>query len=434
MIGADVGLTTILPPEYANEIRNDPNLSFVAFMAHLFFSELPGFEPTREGMFDNDIGILVIQKWLTQNLVRMTQPLSDESDFALKKIYTDNKEWHEVNLKSVNLDLVARLSSRIFLGEELCRDEDWLKITVNYTVDIMLAAERLRRVPGSLRRIVHWFLPEAQKLRAEVKQAGEIIRPVLEKRRAEKAAMEAQGKEPVEHNDAIEWFEQAAKARGCSYDPEIVQLFISTVAIHTTSDLLTVTMLDIVRHPEIIEALREEITDVLRDGGWKKTSLHNMKLLDSVIKESLRLKPIAVVSMRRIATKDVKLTDGTYLPKGTKLAVSSHRMWDPAVYARPDEWDGYRFLRMRDVPGKDKEALFVSTSERHLGFGHGKHACPGRFFASSELKVALCHILMKYDLKLPEAAVVQHRYAGASYYADPAAKLMIRRRDAEVEV
>ena len=31
----------------------------------LFFSELPGFEPTREGMFDNDIGIVVIQKYLT---------------------------------------------------------------------------------------------------------------------------------------------------------------------------------------------------------------------------------------------------------------------------------------------------------------------------------------------------------------------------------
>ena len=197
-------------------------------------------------------------------------------------------------MKKISLDLVARLSSRIFLGEELCRNEDGLKITVNYTVDLMFAAEKLRRVSAPLRRIVHWFLPEARKLRSEVQQAGNIIRLVLEKRRKEKAMLQSQGKETVEYNDAIEWFEQAATAKGCSYDPEIVQLFLSTVAIHTTSDLLTVTMLDIVRNPDIIKPLREEMTSVLENGPWKKTSLNDMKLLDSVIKESLRLKPIAV--------------------------------------------------------------------------------------------------------------------------------------------
>lgn len=34
----------------------------------LFFSELPSFKPTREGMFDNDIGITVVHKFLTVNL------------------------------------------------------------------------------------------------------------------------------------------------------------------------------------------------------------------------------------------------------------------------------------------------------------------------------------------------------------------------------
>lgn len=430
MVAADVGLTTVLPPEYASEIRNNPNLSFVAFMAHLFFSELPGFEPTREGMFDNDIGISVVHKYLTVNLARITEPLSNEATAALKDIFTDNSEWHEANLKDLNLALVSRLSSRIFLGEELCRNDEWLNITVNYTVDVLKAAERLRKIPGSLRRFVHWFLPEAQKCRDEVKRAGRVIRPVLEKRRREKAAMEAEGKEGVQYNDAIEWFEQMAESRGTSYDPEVVQLFLSTVAIHTTSDLLTVIMADLARHPEIIEPLREEIVTVLRDGGWKKTSLTDMKLLDSVLKESLRLKPIAVVSMRRVAMDHIKLSDGTFLPKGSKMAVSSHRAWDPEVYENPEEWDGSRYVRLRETPGRDKDSLFVSTSERHLGFGHGKHACPGRFFASSELKVALCHILMKYDFKLAPGAVVEHRYSGASYYADPAIRVMIRRREA----
>ncbi|KAK5629879.1 hypothetical protein RRF57_005594 [Xylaria bambusicola] len=457
MMAADVGLTTVLPPRFANEIRNNPDLSFVEFMAHLFFSNLPGFEPTREGMFDNDIGIVVIQKYLT-SLARMTEPLSEEAEFALHDIYTDNEgekvprvlflvkyfielttsdifkksDWHIENLKNINLAFVARLSSRIFLGEELCRNEEWLKITVNYTVDIMRAAEQLRQVPGPFRRMVHWFLPEAKGLRAEVRQAGDIIRPVLEKRRREKERHRAQGKPPVDYYDAIEWFEETAIEKGRSYDPEVVQLFLSTVAIHTTSDLLTVTLLDIARNPDIIEPLREEIRSVVKDGQLLKKGLGDMKLMDSVIKESLRLKPIGIVSMRRVATKPVSLSDGTYLPKGTKMAVSSYKMWDAETYALPDTWDGYRFLRMREGGGHDvitpHEALLVSTSERHLGFGHGKHACPGRFFAASELKVALAHILTKYDIKLPEGAEVKHRVTGASFYADPFAQLAIRRR------
>lgn len=142
--------------------------------------------------------------------------------------------------------------------------------------------------------------------------------------------------------------------------------------------------------------------------------------------------------MRRVATSPVTLSDGTYFSKGTKLAVSSHKMWDASVYPEPQKWDGHRFLNIRETPEsantspvKGKETLLVSTSERHLGFGHGKHACPGRFFAASELKVALAHILMKYDFKVPEGVEVKHRITGASYYADPFATLSLRRRKDE---
>ena len=53
-------------------------------------------------------------------------------------------------------------------------------------------------------------------------------------------------------------------------------------------------MTDICKNPEILADVRREMVQVLRDGGWKKTSLFNMKLLDSVIKESLRLKPTGI--------------------------------------------------------------------------------------------------------------------------------------------
>jgi cytochrome P450 len=59
--------------------------------------------------------------------------------------------------------------------------------------------------------------------------------------------------------------------------------------MHTTTDLLTQCILELAHHPEIIAPLLEEISRVLKTEGWKKLALYNMKLLDSVIKESLRM-------------------------------------------------------------------------------------------------------------------------------------------------
>ena len=33
---------------------------------------------------------------------------------------------------------------------------------------------------------------------------------------------------------------------------------------------------------------------------------------------------------------------------------------------------------------------------------HGKHACPGRFFAANEIKILLVYALMNYDIKIPD--------------------------------
>ncbi|KAF8964278.1 cytochrome P450 [Flammula alnicola] len=44
----------------------------------------------------------------------------------------------------------------------------------------------------------------------------------------------------------------------------------------------------------------------------------------------------------------------------------------------------------------------VSLSYNYVTFGTGRHACPGRFFAVNELKAMLAHVLLTYDVKLPD--------------------------------
>ncbi|KAK3684117.1 putative cytochrome P450 monooxygenase [Podospora appendiculata] len=428
------GEVTVLPPHLANELRNDNRLDFSKWTYKAFHAQIPGFDGFKEGTRDTNIVQAVILKDLTKYLNKLTEPLAEETAFALAELLPtgdddkDNCTWHSIPLRETMLRLIARISSRVFLGEELCRDEAWLKVTREYTVDSFKAAEELRLWPAASRFIVHHFLASCRKIRTHVREARRTIAPVLARRREEKLR-----NPELAFNDALEWFEQAAK--GEEYDPAIAQLVISLAAIHTTTDLVCQTLTELVRHPSIIPALRAEITTALRDGGWKKTSLYNMKLLDSVIKETQRVKPISLVSMNRVALSTVELSDGTVIPRDSLLNVSMHKMWDPAVHANPAAWDGYRFLRMRETPGREHQAQLVSTGPDHLGFGHGQHACPGRFFAANEVKIALVQLLLKYDFRLPAGGPEPTARAfGFSYSTDPFATMEYCGREPEVEV
>lgn len=105
-------------------------------------------------------------------------------------------------------------------------------------------------------------------------------------------------------------------------------------------------------------------------------------------------------------------------------------MWDDSVYPDSQKFNGYRFYNMRENDGQHAATQFVSTSANHLGFGHGLHACPGRFFAATEVKVALCHILLRYDIKLANTEKPQIFELGTSLYTDPLAHIAVRKRQA----
>jgi cytochrome P450 len=149
---------------------------------------------------------------------------------------------------------------------------------------------------------------------------------------------------------------------------------------------------------------------------------------------SKRLTISDLASLQRLALNEVKLSDGTVLPRNSISAVAAVRRGDPKYYSDPEKFDGYRFLKMRQEPGKENAAQFVSTSPDHLGFGHGQHACPGRFFASNEIKIIMCHILLKYDWRLLEGQKPKVGVYGFFLTADHKTKLEIRRRQAEIDI
>ena len=150
-------------------------------------------------------------------------------------------------------------------------------------------------------------------------------------------------------------------------------------------------------YPEIVPLLRTEMITVLRAEGWAKPSLYKMRLLDSFLKEVSRVSRMGLTTMGRYVTRATTLSNGTVLPTGSCIEIADDQHSDAAVYPSPEVFDPHRYLQMRGRPGHENSHQFVALSTENMLFGHGQHACPGRFFASNEMKILLCFLLVRYE-------------------------------------
>ena len=132
--------------------------------------------------------------------------------------------------------------------------------------------------------------------------------------------------------------------------------------------------------------------------------------------------------MTRGVLKDFTFTDGTTVPKGSFVFVPMYAMYtDNDLFPNAEQFDAFRFSRLREQPGEENRHQFVSTSTSHINFGHGKHACPGRFFASQEIKLLLAHTLLNYDIKL-DSQPPKATWYDRSRRPDLTAKVLFRAR------
>ncbi|TVY84078.1 Cytochrome P450 monooygenase [Lachnellula suecica] len=391
----------IIPPKYIEEIKNDKRLDFHGYVSKQFFSTYPGFD-----VFNVDQTIFqpAVRVHLTQALTLTVEPLAKEAPNMLKLVYGDAPDWKETVLISSLLKAVSRLTSLIFLGEKFMNCPEWQQISVMYTVDAFMAATALNNWPAPVRPFVHWFLPECRKLRQEVKAARAFITPEVDRRRKE-LAMNA-GKPRKKVLDSIDCY------------------------------TLGFAMSDLAEHPEYVDTLREEIKSAYtEEGKWEKTTLFKLRFMDSFLKESMRYHPHTLFTMPRQAKTNITLSDGTMIPNNTILAIGPLLMSDSNVFPNADKFDPYRFLKLRETPGAENKHQFVTTSPEIIVFGHGHHACPGRFFASNEIKILLAHMIMHYDWKLPEGQKsIQHNMNGTGRSPNSRQSILYRSRKPVVEM
>ncbi|VVB10491.1 unnamed protein product [Arabis nemorensis] len=159
----------------------------------------------------------------------------------------------------------------------------------------------------------------------------------------------------------------------------------------TSSQTTQWAMAEIINNPKILERLREEIDFVVgKSRLLQETDLPKLPYLQAVIKETLRLHPVAPVLSREFQQGCKIGFGGFYIPEGTSLVINAYAvMRDPEFWRDPNEFKPERFLEQEEEK-RDKALKF-------LAFGAGRRACPGSNLASILVETAVGVMVQCFD-------------------------------------
>jgi cytochrome P450 len=149
--------------------------------------------------------------------------------------------------------------------------------------------------------------------------------------------------------------------------------------------------------PDIWDALRAEAELVLGTPGEQRTfdhtTLNRLEVADRVVKETLRLHPAGVISLRE-AARDLDVA-GYPITKGTLILWSSHLAGrDPDTWDDPLRFHPNRFLDMTDDQRAAADAAWVP-------FGGGRRNCIGFALAQMELTLLISRVTQRLDVTPP---------------------------------
>ncbi|KAK3715252.1 hypothetical protein LTR37_007219 [Vermiconidia calcicola] len=332
----------------------------------------------------------------------------------------DTEEWAEVNIEETMLLVLVRITTRVFVGLPLCHNEEFTSAVASFIDGLSARAIFISLAPELLRPLVAWYLTRDLKRWNGI--CAEHMIPLVEKEMLHRRPSDQKTMPPpktlLEQLSRLAVRSTHAKDRD-AFSLSSRLLALNFVAVHTSNHALINGLVDIVSPPASTEGvfadLRAEAEGVSNQhqGKWSKAAIGQLYKIDSALRESLRISTFKARGVERIIAKKggVVLPCGPYLPEGTKVGlpvVPIHQ--DPEIYDDANTYDAFRFYRNPKVasaeahgrtesPAGSGHVELINTSEIFLAFGHGRHACPGRFVAAYELKLIIAYIAMHYDIE-----------------------------------
>ncbi|KAI0401753.1 cytochrome P450 [Xylaria palmicola] len=399
----------VIPNKFIEELKNLPEaqLSFKEELLDRFMGRYTKLNAVRGTNIHRDI----VRFQLTRNLDILLPQMMEEAGLALEDTLGScgSKDFHAVKASSMVFAAIGQITSRRVIDDpSISRNPAWLKTIMGFTASVAVFCITMRNISPTLRPIARYLLPCGRKLHSDITQVTELLAPVIETRQRKQ---EDKVSNALHHNaplDFLQWLSESATGRDSK--PEAISmkiLFLVVAAMHSSAIATIHALYDLCAHPSLIGELREEVIRETSANGWTYGSLLRMCKMDSFLKESGRTNPAGIVSFQRFVLSPILLSNGFTIPAGTHIcAASDARSRDSKLYDTPLEFRPMRFLspsgsKATKSAEVDSANLFSSVTAGDSWFGTGRQACPGRWYASAQIKLVLCLLLTQYEFKFP---------------------------------
>nr|AMZ03385.1 cytochrome P450 CYP71D383 [Plectranthus barbatus] len=154
-------------------------------------------------------------------------------------------------------------------------------------------------------------------------------------------------------------------------------------------------MSELMKNPRILRKVQVEVREVFDKNGYiEEEKLHELKYLQLVIKETLRLHPPLPLLVPRMSSQRCEI-NGYEIPAKTRVLINA---W--ALGRDPKYWndDAEEFIPERFA---HKTMDYMGNSYEYMPFGSGRRICPGMSFGLANVEFTLATLLYHFDWELP---------------------------------
>ncbi|XP_027357392.1 uncharacterized protein LOC113866792 [Abrus precatorius] len=335
---------------------------------------------------------------LIASKVEMFSPLRREELGGLVKFIDKTAGSREiVDLSELVLDLIENITYKMIFGrskddrfnvKNLVREVLNLAGAFNIAdyvpwlgmFDIQGLARRLKKVSNSFDQVMEQIIKDHEQSSGN-EQNGQRQKDFMD-------ILLALKDQPLDPQDE----------QGHVIDRTNIKAIVMTMiiaAIDTSTTVVEWAMSALLKNQRVMKKLQDELENVVGlNRQVEEDDLEKLPYLDIVVKETLRLYPVAPLLVPRESREDVTI-EGYYIKKKSRVIINAWAIGrDPKVWTNnAEEFYPERFANSNvDMRGHDF---------RLIPFGSGRRGCPGIHLGLTTVKIVLAQLVHCFNWELP---------------------------------
>lgn len=165
-------------------------------------------------------------------------------------------------------------------------------------------------------------------------------------------------------------------------------------AMDTSATAIEWTLSELIKHPRVMKKVQKELENVVgRERVVDESDLEKLEYLGMVVKETMRLHPVAPLLIPHAAIEDCTV-NGFHIPQKSRVMIN---VWaigrDPSAWTDPEMFIPERFDGSNiDFHGRDFQ---------FLPFGSGRRGCPGMQLGLTMVQLVVAQLVHCFDWELP---------------------------------